>query len=236
MPTAIDSSLPVPGAIRVGIVEDDAPFRVYLESFFAASPRHVLVGSVGGVEQAQAWPDSVAPHVVLVDMMLGDGEGPAVVQSLRSRFPAVLCVMLTAMAEPDRILAAVQAGAVGYLLKGAAMETVMAAIDDALAGGAPMSPAIARRVLGLMQQTPPSAAPTVATSSRELAALTPREIDVLALVAEGASDKEVADRLQLSSSTVKNLLMGVYGKWRVRSRTHAAVKFVRMKSRSGHGR
>lgn len=226
---------PAPGLIRVGVVDDDERFRVYVESFFAASARHDLVLTAGSVAAAAAWPADRVPHVVLVDMRLADGEGPAVVRGLVAKYPGVLCLMLTGVSEPEPVLEAVKAGAVGYLLKGGGMEAIMAAIDDALGGGAPMSPAIARIVLGLMQGAVPAPSARQGAVEVELNFLTARELAVLERVAEGATDKEVSEQLQISSSTVKNTLLSIYAKWRVRSRTEAAVKFVRVKARQSHG-
>ncbi|MBS0659564.1 MAG: response regulator transcription factor [Verrucomicrobia bacterium] len=209
--------------IRVGLVDDDAHFQLYLESLLGASGRHRVIATAGSAEEALNWPPLPAPHVVLLDVGLPGQAGSLLVADLLGRFPGALVIMLTASSDDAAVLDSIQRGAVGYLLKGAKADEIEQAIDDALAGGAPMSPAIARKVLGLMQQRPgpgPSA-------GGALAELTPREREVLEFVAAGAGDKEVADRLGVARSTVKNCLLGIYGKWRVSSRTEAAVKFVR---------
>jgi DNA-binding NarL/FixJ family response regulator len=213
-----------PGApirIRVALVEDDGHFRLVVASVLGASGRHQVVATAGSAEEALQWPPDAKPDVALVDIGLPGKTGAELVGELLAKFPQTLVVMVTGVRDDLAVLEAIRAGAVGYVLKGADTDRIVAAIDDALAGGAPMSAVIARRVLGLMQAAP-APSPTA-----ELAVLTAREVEVLALVAEGASDKAVGEKLGLARSTVKNCLLSIYGKWRVKSRTAAAVKFVR---------
>lgn len=208
--------------IRVALVDDDAQFRLVLASVLGASGRHEVVAAVGSAEEALAWPATLKPDVVLLDVGLPGRAGSAVAGDLLAKFPGALVLMVSGSRDDAVVLEAIRHGAAGYVLKSAELAPVREAIDDALAGGAPMSPAIARQVLGLMRSAPTAKRPT-----GELALLTPREAEVLALVAEGASDKDVAERLGVTRSTVKNCLFAIYGKWRVSSRTAAAVKFVR---------
>jgi two-component system NarL family response regulator len=209
----------------MALVDDDPHFRLVLGSLLAASGRHQVVATAGSAEEATKWPKDLRPDVLLLDVGLPGRTGVALAGELREKFPHALVVMITAADEDGVVLDAIRAGAVGYVLKTGDTERIIEAVDDALAGGAPMSPSIARRVLTLMQrQTAPSprtAAPV------ELSVLTAREIAVLELVAQGASDKEIGAKLEVTRSTVKNCLLGIYGKWRVRSRTAAAVKFIR---------
>lgn len=208
--------------IRVALVDDDPHFRLFLESMLGASGRHEVVATAGSAEEALAWPATIAPHVAILDVGLPGKPGSQLVADLLARFPGALVIMLSALRDDGPVLEAIRGGAVGYVLKGVDAAELLAAIDDALAGGAPMSPAIARRVLTLMRTTPAAATPDV-----ELARLTPRETEVLELVAAGSGDKEVAEKLGVARPTVKNCLLGIYAKWRVSSRTEAAVKFVR---------
>lgn len=211
-----------PARIRVALVDDDPHFRLFLESMLGASGRHEVVATAGSAEEALAWPVTAAPHVALLDVGLPGRAGSQLAGDLLAKFPSVLVIMVSAVSDDAPVLEAIRGGAVGYVLKGADAAELVAAIDDALAGGAPMSPAIARKVLGLMRAEPAAKSPT-----GELAPLTPRETEVLELVAAGAGDKEVAEKLGVARPTVKNCLLGIYAKWRVNSRTGAAVKFVR---------
>ncbi|WP_221029610.1 response regulator [Actomonas aquatica] len=213
------------GRVAVAVVEDDPHFRLFLESMLEASPRHRLVATAGSAVEALAWdPAVVTPHVLLVDVGLPDRSGAELVGELLARHEQALGLMLTAETDAAVVLQAVQSGANGYVLKGGREEDLLAAIDDALAGGAPMSPGIARKVLGLMR-----GGPTRKPEDARLAILTDRERDILERVAEGAVDKEIGDALGLSRSTVKNALLVIYQKWRVRSRTEAAVVFTRLR-------
>lgn len=222
--------------IAVSLVEDDPHFRLFVASLLEASPRHRLTAMAQSAAEVKAWPDDNDAAVVLVDYQLSDGRGADVVEALLLRYPNVLCVMLSGLSDEQTVLDAIRAGAVGYVLKGASAENILDAINDALAGGAPMTPGIARKVLNMMKGLPQPVEPRDAAVEVELSYLTTRELEVLELVAEGATDKEVSTKLEISTSTVKNNLLGVYAKWRVRSRTEAAVKFVRVKCRQDHGR
>ena len=209
--------------IAVALVDDDPHFLLFLESALAASARHRVAATATSAEAAANWPARPAPDVALLDIALPGRSGAELVADLLEKFPRLLVIMLTAKTDEDALLDSIRAGAVGYLLKGVDEEEIIAAIDDALTGGAPMSPPMARRVLAVMREAPP-AAPRGA-SEVELALLTPREREVLELVAGGAANKEVAQKLGLAVSTVKNTLLAIYSKWRVRSRTAAALKY-----------
>lgn len=221
--------------IGVSLVEDDPHFRLFVASSLEASSRHRVVTTAGNAAEVDTWSSDNPPAVVLVDSHLPDASGAEVVAKLVKRFPQALCVMLSGLSDEKTVLDAIRAGAVGYVLKGTSAEAILAAIDDALAGGAPMTPGIARTVLGMMREAGKPTALSGHEGDSELGYLTRRERQVLEQVAEGATDKEVSHQLGISPSTVKNTLLGVYAKWRVRSRTEAAVKFVRVKTRSERG-
>jgi len=223
-------------AVAVGLIEDDVPYRRYVAGVLEASGRYRVAAEAGSAEAAAAWPETAALAVALVDVALPGAPGTSAVAGLLARFPGLAVVMLTARDDEGTILDAIRAGAGGYVLKGTGSAELVATVDDVRAGGAPMSPAIARKVLGLMR-TGPSAA-TVAqagTAGPErpagegLERLTPREAEVLARVAAGEADKEVAANLGISVPVVKAHLGKIYGKWRVRSRTEAAIRFTRLK-------
>lgn len=213
----------------MGIVDDDVYYQLFLESVFEAEGRFSVVARASSGAEALRWPLEPAPHIILLDVGLPDRSGSSLVAPLLERFPQALVIMLTATADAALILEAIRDGAVGYLLKGGTEESLLRSIREALAGGAPMSPSIARQVLALMRTSPPFPSETTAPEEDpRLRELTERERSVLQRVAEGDSDKEVADALGLARSTVKNTLLSVYAKWRVRTRTEAAVTFTRI--------
>jgi DNA-binding NarL/FixJ family response regulator len=210
----------------VGLIEDDAPYRAYLETLLTGSETYAVAAGAGSAEEALAWPAAVQPALLLVDVALPGRSGAAGVKDFLARWPRAKAIILTGRDADESVFEAIRAGAAGYLLKSASSGEIIAALDDVRAGGAPMSPAIARRVLSLLREPVAANAPDA-----ELARLTEREREVLALVADGCADKEICDRLGVTRSTVKNHLTAIYDKWRVRSRTQAAVRFVKITGR-----
>lgn len=214
--------------IPVGVIEDDAPYRAYLKTLLDGSDQYAVVAVAGSVEAALAWPAAVAPVLLLIDVALPGRSGASAVKDFLARWPSARAIMLTGRDADEPVLEAIRAGAAGYLLKGESSAGIIEALDDVRAGGAPMSPAIARRVLTLLRE--PAAAAGAAPNGADLALLSEREREVLALVADGCADKEICTRLGVARSTVKNHLTAIYDKWRVRSRTQAAVRFVKITS------
>lgn len=217
-------------ATTVALVEDDVPFRGYIGALVNSSEGCRVVLEASSVEDALRNGPGEAPRVLLLDIDLPGASGAASVGRFLTAWPGVSVIMLSGLDRDDLILEAIQAGAQGYLRKGADSGELLDALDDVLAGGAPMSPAIARRVLALLREAPtPTGKP--ATAESPLPILSARERQVVALVAAGLGDKEIAAQLGTAVSTVKNQLASVYGKWRVRSRTEAAVKFSQATAR-----
>jgi len=212
--------------IAVGLIEDDAPYRTYLRTLIEASDAYAVTADAESAEAALAWPARVRPELLLVDVALPGKSGPAAVADFAAKWPGVKIVMLTGRDADEPVLEAIRAGAAGYLLKSSSSSEIIEALEDVRAGGAPMSPAIARRVLTILRE--PLATAAASAASGELGLLTEREREVLALVADGCADKEICTRLSITRSTVKNHLTAIYDKWRVRSRTQAAVRFVKI--------
>ncbi len=214
--------------VPIALVEDDRPFRGYIAALLSATPGWRVVLEADSVEDALRRSASLRPRVLLLDIGLPGRSGAEAVGQFLQAWPDVNVVMLTALEGDDVVLEAIRAGACGYVLKGSSSDELLAAVADALAGGAPMSPSIARRVLALLRSSPPEAPKVAEAPGGVLPLLTPRELEVVALVADGLSDKEIATRLETAVPTVKNHLASIYGKWRVRSRTEAAVRFVKV--------
>ena len=213
-----------PAPTPIAIVEDDPLFAAHLKEAIEDSGRFTVVAIAGSAEEALAWPSSIRPSVLMLDVGLPGMLGSVAVKPLRLARPEMLILMLTANTDSGTLLDAMSAGAAGYLIKGGGIEATLVAIDQVLASEVPMSPGIARRLLNLMA---PSrvAAPGIPPSP--LGELTSRELEILQFVADGLADKEIADGLTIAQSTVKNHLANIYSKWNVRSRTEAAVRFVR---------
>lgn len=204
---------------RVAIVEDNQVIRESLAAYVHTDPGLRCVCACGSAAQALRELPAHQPAIVLMDIQLPDLSGIECTARLKQLLPDVKILMVTVYGDPDRIFSALRAGACGYLLKRCKPEELVAAIREVREGGAPMSREIARHLIAYFQQTPPPA-----TAPSELAELSPREREILELVAQGCADKEIADRLNVRHGTVRWHLQHVYEKLHVRSRTEAVVK------------
>jgi DNA-binding NarL/FixJ family response regulator len=208
--------------IRVAIMEDDHGYRRIAAEQLRASGRCEVVGEYASAEAALAGLPQAWPQVLLCDINLPGESGIVAVHKLQALRPGLACVILTVFDDSEKLFASLQAGAVGYLLKSDPAATMIDAVAEAAAGGSPMSRAIARKVVKHFSAS--SAAPMA--KSDALAALTPREAEVLERLAQGARYKEIADQLGISIETVKNHLRKIYEKLHVSSRTEATAKFL----------
>lgn len=205
---------------RVAIVEDDAGIRDNFVALLNASPGYHCVGACASGEEALAQVPPWKPDVVLMDINLPRMSGIECVARLKARQPELLVLMLTVYEDGDSIFRALKAGANGYLIKRVATDKLLEAIEDVCTGGAPMSCHIARKVVQFFHQAGPSA--EVSDN------LSPRETEILELLVAGYFFKEIADRLGISSETVRTHVNHIYRKLHVRSRTEAVVKYLRI--------
>ncbi len=202
----------------VALIEDDSAYCAGIERLLAESGRFALAGSFGNAEDALRVLPRQPPQIVLCDINLPGLSGPAAVLRLRQSCPALRCVMLTMFNDAEHLFASLQAGAAGYLLKSAPPEEILAGLDELLAGGAPMSRPIARRVLASFARPVPRTDPR--------AELTAREREIMDHLARGLAYKEIAAALSISTATVKNHLYHIYEKLAVRSGTEAVAKWL----------
>jgi len=202
--------------VTVAIVEDNKTTREGLKTIIDMSKAYRCVCVCQTAEEALNLIPKHQPQVVLMDIQLPKMSGVECVSRLKELMPQVQVIMVTVYQDPDRIFRALRAGASGYLLKRSAPEMVLNAIRDVQEGGVPMSSEIARKVIGYFQ-TAPVAAP-------EIEKLSPRELEILNLIAPGFSNKEIADRLGISIESIRWHLKNIYHKLHVHSRTEAASK------------
>ncbi len=202
----------------VALIEDNYEYRAGIERLLADSGRYRVAGAFETAEDALREIPKAPAHVALVDINLPGLPGPAAVLRLRERCPTMSCVMLTMSDDAENLFSALQAGAAGYILKSSAPEEIVDGLDQLLAGGAPMSLPIARRVLAAF------ARPVKAPAKQET--LTVRECEIMTQLALGLADKQIAERLGISLATVKNHLYHVYGKLSARCRTEAVMKWL----------
>ena len=205
--------------IRVAIIEDNAKLRAELEKLIAAADGFANAGAFPDGESAVAGMKAIAPDVVLMDIQLPKMNGVECVAKIKERMPDVKVVMLTAYDDSDLIFRALENGASGYLLKRTPPAELLRSIAEVQGGGAPMSSHIARLVVQSFHRRGKSASQTEN--------LTAREEEVLRIVAQGFINKEIAEKLGIGLETVRQHLKNCYAKLHVRTRTEAALKFMK---------
>jgi DNA-binding NarL/FixJ family response regulator len=210
-----------PRLLRIAIIEDDAIIRSLLEKLVTKQPDMELTGAWGTGEAALAALASQRPDVVVVDLELPGISGEDCLRALSGMMPATALVVLSVHDDPERVFAALRAGANGYLLKGIPPAELVAGIHAAHTGGSPLSPAVANLVIRAFQRSPEPAPPPI-----PLPSLSPRERQILELLAKGLVAKEAASELHLSYETVRDYLKTIYQKLHVRSRTEAVLRFL----------
>ena len=203
--------------IRVGIVEDNQTVREGFATLLDRTPGFSCVCACATVAEALKKIPKAQPDVILMDIQLPDSTGVECTAKLKEQMPSVHIVIVTVYEDSERIFQALRAGACGYLLKRANPEQVIAAVKEAHEGGVPMTPEIARKVIGQFRQQ--------ATTAAQVEQLSDREREVLELVMQGFGNKAIADRLAVSVAAVKWHLQNIYEKLHVHSRTEAALKF-----------
>jgi DNA-binding NarL/FixJ family response regulator len=206
-----------PETIRILLADDHPVVRDGLAAMLGTQPDFQVVGEAGNGAEAVAEAARLRPDVVLMDLEMPSLDGIEAIRRLRAADPAVQVVVLTAFDTDERILGALQAGAQGYLLKGAPRAEIFAAIRAVSAGGALIPPVVASK---LLRQVRAAESPD---------ALTAREREVLGLVAAGLANREIAARLSISERTVKFHVSSLLAKLGARNRTQA-VRLARDRS------
>jgi DNA-binding NarL/FixJ family response regulator len=206
--------------IRLLLVDDHEIVRIGLKTLLSRFPRINVVGEAGSVAQAVSEAARLTPDVVLLDIRLPDGSGFDACRQIQKQPTETRVLVLTSFVNDSIILEATAAGADGYLLKEINGDALVRAIETVAAGQSILDPSITRRVLGLIQPN------TEAVAGGKLAMLSAQEKRVLALVAEGKTNKEIAAVLGLSDKTVKNYFSNVLDKLQLTRRSQAAVFFI----------
>jgi DNA-binding NarL/FixJ family response regulator len=203
----------------VAIVEDDTLLCRTLRRLIGEARGYRCVGAFATAEEALEKIPALMPEVVVMDIHLPGMSGIDCSRRLKEKCPAIGVLMLTVYDDSERIFEALRAGAGGYLLKRSVAEEILPAILDVKEGGAPMSSQVARKVVASFRQP--------AKSGAETTSLSEREVEILAQLSKGYANKEIADLMHVSLSTVRTHLRHIYEKLHVRSRTEAIVKFGR---------
>ena len=206
----------MPQPIRILVVDDHTLFRRGLTALLTTQPRFDVVGEAGDAGEAHRRAAELQPDVILLDHHLPGVEGVDAIQGLREVAPRARILMLTVSEDGATLARALQRGASGYLLKRTPPAEIADAIQVASAGGSPMSPHIARQVVGFFHRTPPP---------KPDRALTVREQEVLDLLIKGKFYKEIATSLGVSIDTVRTHVRKVYDKLHIHSRTEIILKY-----------
>ncbi|MDK3025355.1 response regulator transcription factor [Cupriavidus taiwanensis] len=212
---------------RVLIVEDDPlALRRLVQAVDLHAPDAAVSGSAATVAEALAWLAQQQPDVLLCDLGLPDGSGIDVIRATRQRHPACDCMVVTVFGDDQHVLASIEAGAIGYLLKDETTDRIAASIGELRAGGSPMSPLIARQVVNRLRGAPPEAAARNAGPGAVV--LSVRENEILDLISRGYTYAETARYLGLSVHTVQSHIKNIYGKLAVRSRGEAVFEAAKL--------
>jgi RNA polymerase sigma factor (sigma-70 family) len=205
--------------VRVLLVDDDDLMRAGIKAVLSSDESIDVVGEAGDGRAAISRISEVSPDVVLMDVRMPDLDGIAATREALSVSPDVKVVILTTFEQDDYIFGALRAGASGFLLKRTSPEELIAAIHTVAAGDSLLSPSVTRKVIDRMAEQP---APDASTAER-LEELTPREREVLELVARGLSNGEIAEAFVIEESTVKTHVKRILRKLRLRDRVQAVI-------------
>ena len=204
--------------IKVALYEDDVNFRKPLCELLQMEANFELVGAFENCMEIEQQALALEPDVVLMDIGLPQISGIAATKLLRAKYPKAEVLILTSFEDNQQIFEAILAGARGYLVKGEDNNKIIDAINQIMAGGAPMTPSIARKVLEFFSS---------ATHQQEVDKLTPREFEILKLLKEGYSYKMIASEVFIELSTVQSHVKNIYKKLEVHSAPEAFKKIFK---------
>jgi DNA-binding NarL/FixJ family response regulator len=208
-------------AVRVLVVDDQALFREALATLLGARPEVEVVGEAGNGHQALERAAALQPDVVLMDLHMPVLDGIAATRRLKVEQPGVRVLALTTFDDDEDVFAALRAGALGYLLKDVSSDRLVEAVLSAARGESVLQPSVAAKVVARFAQLDDAPRPR---PQPLVVPLSDRELDVLRLLADGRSNREIAAALFLAEGTVKNHVTNVLGKLGARDRTQAALR------------
>ena len=213
--------------IRVLIADDHPIVREGLRILIASEPGMEIVGEATNGTEAVALANTHKPDVILMDLVMPEKNGLQAIGEIKAEDPDVSILVLTSFAEEDKVFPAIRAGALGYLLKDTAPDQLLQAIYDVHRGESSLHPSIALQLIRELNQPsdlPPASDP-----------LSPRELQVLKLLAQGLTNQEIADRLVISEWTVRTHVRNILGKLHLANRTQAALYALREGIAGLHG-
>ena len=202
--------------VRVMLVDDHEVVRMGIRMLLERRPGFVVVAEAGSVQEAVSQARQSQPDVIVMDIRLPDGNGVEATREIRDERPETRVIMLTSYADDEAIYGSIMAGASGYLLKQTRGQNLAEAIERVTAGESLLDPSVTHKVLERMRSL-------ARGESDELAVLTDQERKILGLIAEGKTNKEIAEEIFLSDKTVKNYVSSILGKLNLRRRSEAAA-------------
>jgi DNA-binding NarL/FixJ family response regulator len=214
--------------VRLLVVDDHEVVRQGLVSMLGRRAGLVVVGEAGTAADAVEMARTLQPDFVIMDVRLPDGSGIEACREIRALLPATRVVILTSYPDEEAVLSAIVAGASGYLLKQIRARDLVSAIESVAAGGSLLDPAVTEKVLERVRRI------ATGTDKDDLAQLTLQERKILALVAEGKTNREIAAEVFLSDKTVKNYVSSILSKLDLQRRAQAAA-YVARRARGGLG-
>ncbi len=212
--------------IRVFLLDDHEVVRTGLRALLETEDDIEVVGEAGTVADALNRIPLARPDVAILDVRLPDGSGVEVCREVRSDNPEIACLMLTSYADDEALLAAVLAGAAGYVLKQVGGTDLVSDIRKVASGGTLLDPGIAQRVLERVRRG--------SDEDKQLASLTPQERRILDQIAEGRTNRQIGEALFLAEKTVKNYVSNLLSKLGMERRTEAAIFATRLAERRDH--
>ncbi|MFF8600956.1 response regulator [Streptomyces sp. NPDC015232] len=216
--------------VRVFLLDDHEVVRRGVHDLLDAEPDLTVVGEAGTAEQALVRVPALRPQVAVLDVRLPDGDGVSVCRELRSRMPDLACLMLTSFDDEEALLDAIMAGASGYVLKQITGTDLVNAVRTVASGQSMLDPGATARVMARLRGGAPRE-----EEAHGLPGLTDREREVLALVGEGLTNREIGKRLFLAEKTVKNNISRLLAKLGVERRVQAAVIATQALAAQGDG-
>ena len=210
---------PPPGRIGVFLLDDHEVFRRGVRDLLAAEPDINVVGEAGTAAAALAQMRALHPHVAVLDVRLPDGDGVAVCREIRSGLPRTACLMLTGYGDDEALFGAILAGAAGYVSKRTCGADLVKAVRTVASGQSMLDPYASRQVMARLRDHMASADPVTALSHQEK--------QVLDLIGEGLTNRQIAERMSLAEKTAKNYVSTLLTKLGLHSRTQVAVLAVR---------
>jgi two-component system response regulator DevR len=213
--------------IRVFLLDDHEVVRQGLRALLESSGDIEVVGESGLAQEAAARIPALRPDVAVLDARLPDGSGIEVCRTVRGVDPSIKALILTSYDDDEALFAAIMAGAAGYVLKEITGQDLIGAVHQVAAGNSLIDPALTARVLDRVRNGPGTAP--------ELAGLTEQELKLLALIAEGLTNRQIGERMFLAEKTVKNYVSSILAKLGLERRTQAAVLASKLLGPEGHG-